>query len=792
MHMKFINDMKEAPHFHAETEILYGISGESTVMIRDKSYVLRPGDIVAINSGIEHQIHGDDTAAVCRVHYHRTLIDRTVGYKSGDLNANSVTDSERSYDKLREIFRKLILDELDVTRPDRCRQNSLLYELLGELLHHFNMSSEQARGESPEDERVMKMIRYVNQNFHETISLNDLADELFTSISTLSRLFKKQTGMHFAEYVKGLRLRYACQELKYSDSNITKIAIDSGFTNLSSFNRSFRDEFDMSPTDYRKVQQKERARQQRRQDELKESLRQNMEGTFREETAQRSREGLCISADVDHELVWKKIWKQTINAGSMQSLLRANMQYHVTYLAENLGFRYIRLWSIFTEALMITDGIHKDHYNFDQLDSILDFLSKYHLIPFLDFGPRPSTAVGGKKISEESSIYLKDENVHFKSRELWESALEALLNHVRQRYGEEQVKNWIFELGNDVTNQGRCYEDPDYNFNTAWNFFYHSIRRIIPGAEIAGPGLIPVLDKGWFSEYLTNCREEQTVPDYITLFLFPYRHSGMTGRTPVEAIDHFEQEQLRYLKEKLRKAGVTAKVCASEWNPTVNSRSFINDSCYRGTYLINHIMDMWNELDMTNVWVASDWISSYFDVHGVANGGNGIITRDSICKPAYFALQFLNMLDDHLLSYGDNYIVTKGDGGGFHILLTNHKRLSERYYIRNQTVSEPEGLDDVFENSDPLTADICLRGVKGERYTVKKRIVGDTEGSLLAEWRKFEYDRDLGSQEVSYLRHICFPRLGMKKVNAEDGVLNIHEELDAHEMVMLHIYPEVR
>ncbi len=790
MQLTFVSDQEETPHFHAETEILYGISGQTRVVVRDRKYTLGAGDIVAINSGIEHELYCRGDAAVCKVQYSRTLIDQTVGFKSGDLNANSVTDTSRSYDRLREIFRQLILDELDQSRRDSCRQNSLLYELLGELLHHFNVSQEEGHGETLEDERVQAIIRYVNQNFQDSVSLNDIADELYTSISTLSRLFKKQTGMHFAEYVKGIRLRYACQELKYSNSNITKIAIDSGFTNLSGFNRVFREEFSMSPTDYRKVMREEMTKQEKRQRELKESLRQNMEEQLKTDDMENDGSGLQIRANINTELPWKKIWNQTINVGSMQSLLRANMQYHVTYLAEQLGYRYVGLWGIFTEPLMITDGVHKNQFNFDQLDSIFDFLTSYHLIPFLDFGPRPSTAVGGKKISEEASIYMKDENIHFRSREVWENAVESLLRHVRERYGEEQVRQWIFEMGYDLTNRNVCYEDENYHYYTAWKFFYRSVKTIIPGGLTAGPGVVLDLNDGWFTDYLRFCTQEETVPDYMTLLLFPYRNGGEKRHSVPETMDHFEKEQMRRLKEFMRAAGVDTKICGTEWNPTVNSRNFINDSCYRGTYFINHVMDMWNDADTANVWVASDWVSSYFDVHGVANGGNGIITRDSICKPAYYALQFLNMLDDRLITYGKNYIVTAGDHGGYHVLLTNHKRLSERYYMRNQTITSPDGLDDIFENEEPLDIDISLVGVEDTRYIVKRRSVGNAEGSLLTEWKNFGYDQNLGGPEITYLRHVCFPRMGMKKINAGDGVLTIQEKLQAHDMVLLHIYPE--
>ncbi len=791
MQLTFVSNMKEEPHFHVETEVYYVISGEIIVKIRDQKNILQCGDIITVNSGIEHEVSCVGDALGVKVDYSRVLIDQIVGYKSGDFNANSTVDSVRDYRKLRNIFRSLIIDELDLSRRDRCRENSLLYELLGELLHHFNVSDTDGEGKSTDDERVQEMLRYINLNFQEAISLNELAEEMYTSISTLSRLFKKQTGVHFAEYVKGIRLRYACQELKYSDSNITKIAIDSGFTNLSGFNRAFRESFGMSPTDYRKEEQERRKQHEIQQNELRDLLRQNKEIQRIEESEELQNTTLTIHAKRDEILPWKKIWNQMINVGSAASLLRANMQYHVSYLAENLGFRYVRIWSIFSENMMITDGIHTNGFNFDQLDSIFDFLDRYHLKPSLDFAPRVTTAVGGKRISGESSIYLKDDNVRFQSREAWQSAVTALLHHLRDRYEVSELKDWIFELGNDVNNDNACYQDEHYNYFDAWSYFYRSVKEIVHGT-VGGPGVVLDLSSGWFEQYLETCRREQLIPDYLTIFLFPYHHVNDSNRYENIIDDHFETEEILHLKELMSKYDVKTEISAVEWNPTLSSRSFLNDSLYRGTYFINHVMDIWNQVSMANVWVASDWISSYFDVHGVANGGNGILTRDSICKPAYYALQFLNMLDDTLISYGKNYIVTQGAHGGYHILLTNHKHLSERYYLEKQTVSDPTDLDVIFENDDSLKVKIQLEGVENTRYVVKRRSVGNQEGTLLSEWRRFDYDRELKGNEVAYLRHICFPRMGMKKLEAENQILQIEEELEAHDIVLLHIYKEIR
>lgn len=58
-----------------------------------------------------------------------------------------------------------------------------------------------------------------------------------------------------------------------------------------------------------------------------------------------------------------------MNAGSCNTLLLSNMQQHVLYLAEHLGFRYVRMWNVFSVPMMITDGKHMGGYQYDRLDA---------------------------------------------------------------------------------------------------------------------------------------------------------------------------------------------------------------------------------------------------------------------------------------------------------------------------------------------------------------------------------------------------------------------------------------
>lgn len=69
---------------------------------------------------------------------------------------------------------------------------------------------------------MRRIIDYVSENYKNHLSLSELAGELFTATSTLSRLFQKQTGMKFAEFLNRVRIHFATEELVTSSKTVTK------------------------------------------------------------------------------------------------------------------------------------------------------------------------------------------------------------------------------------------------------------------------------------------------------------------------------------------------------------------------------------------------------------------------------------------------------------------------------------------------------------------------------------------------------------------------------------------
>lgn len=93
---------------------------------------------------------------------------------------------------------------------------------------------------------------YIDHSYDQDINLEQLAKLHYINDKYIGRLFKKQLGLTFHEYLNEIRLNHAELLLQTSEKNITQIALDVGFQNIPYFNRVFLKKHGISPSQFRR------------------------------------------------------------------------------------------------------------------------------------------------------------------------------------------------------------------------------------------------------------------------------------------------------------------------------------------------------------------------------------------------------------------------------------------------------------------------------------------------------------------------------------------------------------
>ena len=106
--------------------------------------------------------------------------------------------------------------------------------------------------DSPQNQRLKKIVEFVFYNFRNSIRLNKVASLIGLSEGAFCAFFKKSTKKTFFDFIKEVRIGYACKLLNADrDKLISAICFESGYNNFANFNRQFKEVIRLSPKEYR-------------------------------------------------------------------------------------------------------------------------------------------------------------------------------------------------------------------------------------------------------------------------------------------------------------------------------------------------------------------------------------------------------------------------------------------------------------------------------------------------------------------------------------------------------------
>lgn len=135
-----------------------------------------------------------------------------------------------------------------------------LTEAIDKCLHNYEKTLVKREGREEENytvqERIRKVIRYLEENMDRMISRREAAKYVFLNEDYFSRMFRKETGMGFKEHLLKIKMDYAGKLLANTTMPVTLIASKVGYENFTNFSQMFRKVMGTTPTEYRKMNTK--------------------------------------------------------------------------------------------------------------------------------------------------------------------------------------------------------------------------------------------------------------------------------------------------------------------------------------------------------------------------------------------------------------------------------------------------------------------------------------------------------------------------------------------------------
>ena len=250
-------------HTHDFIEIAYVYDGKGYHIYDDATYSVAKGDLYIINSRTPHcfyptnkdnsehlvvynlcflpefidtiNIRMSILTELTDIMLYKSLYEDKIIYAPDlKLSSSMRTEIEQLYEKMYMEFTSEEFNYMDILRLSLC-------ELLLKIHRFYKINNTMSTNQHFRYRRqiISDCIQYLQENYSQKITIEQLSNNFFLSKSYLSSLFRQATGSSVVEYLQHIRINKACELLTETDFSITEISTAVGYSDYRFFNKSF-------------------------------------------------------------------------------------------------------------------------------------------------------------------------------------------------------------------------------------------------------------------------------------------------------------------------------------------------------------------------------------------------------------------------------------------------------------------------------------------------------------------------------------------------------------------------
>lgn len=813
-------------HWHAEMEIILVLKGSLQVHVEKNDYIIKERQVIVINSNEIHSTNAlseDNLLLVLQIK--GTFWDSfSPGIKNVRFGQTSLCGDAETNEALMAHLSKIVRELNKKAEGYQFEVMSSLNLLMAYLIKNCGCeyTNEQSLpAQESKLKRLNRIMEYINANYAENITLNDIAKAEYVNFYYLSHFFRNHAGITFREYLNRVRLEKAVEAISDMDRSISEIALSCGFSSVKMLVKHFKEKYRCTPNEYRKrlpesggdvirpIQpdgfgESSSAYLSFSSVDAADKILPYLKAGEGEPSGKPARKTEAIAIDAcrrGREL--NKYWKRLTTFGRAAEGLRADWQEQLKELQSELGFEYIRFHGIFNDEMMILNSTAKGEtvYNWSYVDRLLDFFMEIKIRPFLELSFMPSCLAR----SDKTVFWWKGNISPPVSLEAWTDMVRAFIRHCLGRYGLREVEAWYFEVWNEPDLEGLCWSGSRQEYFEFYKATALAVRSVSDRLRIGGPAVTHgSLEEGsWLDDFVQFCNRGCVPLDFISFHIYgekmPPDVYGELSKTNREAGNGNQAVSLR-LKHGFRGSGFTGEITGralsknyrsggkkpelhvTEWNLSSNKTSFARDTAFMAPFIVKSVLECGDTVDSLGFWTFTDIMEEHKAGTSPFHGGLGLINANGIKKPAYYAYYLLSRLGSEVVQRGEQYIVTKS-GENVQALFYNFAYFDRFALNGDFSAMTATSRYSVFEEKPDKKLEVVLEGLNG-RYKATRYELNREHGSAYDEWLKMGAPDFPTEEEAEYLKKTALPRMTIRRVHIE-GAFSLTVDLPVHGCVLL-------
>ena len=803
-------------HFHRELEIILVLKGSIYVRIGPDRYLLKENDFILINSGEIHNTKNTGEDNICLAlqididhveKYYPSFSKKIFKCRSFLYEK----DKQKELDVIRGYLAKIVWDMNKDMEGNRFKIGSDVLLILDYIVKNcdYSILEENLEDIYKNVNRMNSILKFIDDNLDNGVSLKDVADNESLSIYYVSRFIKKYLGITFQEYINLKRLDKAVFLLRHTNKSITEIALESGFPSIKSHNNMFNKAFGISPTEFRK----RNFAQENLLNDLEADITKIKSKTYLdvdrdtafsklfsyldlikdqvEDRREKIKPRKSINANITKEGRYHNYyWKNLTTFGRAAEGIRKQWQTQLEEVQRDLDFKYIRFHGIFSDEMMVFNYDNDGNivYNWSYVNELFDFFKKVNIKPFVELGFMPSEI----KSSNETMFWWKANISQPKDISLWTDMVKEFIRNCINRYGLEEVESWYFEVWNEPELEYVYWIGGKEDYFKFYKETALAIKSISDKIKVGGPSIThqALKDSTWLQEFLIYCNDAPL--DFVTLHIYPESYSsaeteGLIARI-MEGEDILdlarEAKQLKpiyfgkdhtydtlksardFIKDNSNKE---LELHVTEWSASAIPRNLISDTAYVGTFIIRNVLNSIGQVDSLGYWTFTDIMEEMKAGISHFHGGFGLINKEGLKKPSYNAYYLLSKLGPEIIEQGEDFIITK-KGEDIQVLIYNFAYFDELFTRGDISLLTMKERYLIYEQKDPMEVQLNLEGLRG-RYKITKYELNREHGSVFDEWVRMGMPENMTEEEIGYLKGKSSPKMTVEYAEIDENYI---------------------
>ncbi|USI73024.1 GH39 family glycosyl hydrolase [Sphingomonas morindae] len=342
------------------------------------------------------------------------------------------------------------------------------------------------------------------------------------------------------------------------------------------------------------------------------------------------------------------------------TLIRPDSQAQLRTAVDELGFRYIRFHAIFHDVLgtvKVAQG--RIVYDWTGIDRLYDDLLARHIRPFVELSFTPDAL----KTSDQTIFYWKGNTSHPRL-DGWSDLVDAFVRHVRQRYGAEEVRRWYFEVWNEPNLDGFWEKADQAAYFKLYDVTARSVKAVDPALRVGGPA---TAGAAWVPEFLAHVAQSHAPIDFVATHSYGVDGGFLDEKgksdTKLSSSPDAITGDVRKVRAQIKASAFPAlPLFFTEWSTSYTPRDLVHDSYVSAPYILTKLHETEPYAQGMSYWTYTDLFEEPGPPPTPFHGGFGLMNREGIRKPAWFAYKYLHALRGRTVAVADPHAMVAVDG----------------------------------------------------------------------------------------------------------------------------------